>query len=83
MKAGTRGAENYYYIRITKREADEHHAHSALARHMPAFSVKAATFEMWTCVLGDIGYLPFVSTFCFSSSFIFLTVAFWLLSPIV
>lgn len=29
------------------------------------------------------GYLPLVSTFCFSSSFIFLTVAFWLLSPIV
>ena len=28
-------------------------------------------------------YLPFVSTFCFSSSFIFLTVAFWLLSPVV
>src|SRR5712691_4530821 len=23
---------------------------------------------MWTCVLGDIGYLPLVSTFCFLSS---------------
>jgi hypothetical protein len=29
------------------------------------------------------GYLPFVSTFCFSSSFIFLIVGSWLLSPVV
>lgn len=29
------------------------------------------------------GYLPLVSTFCFSSSFTFLTVGSWLLSPVV
>jgi len=29
------------------------------------------------------GYLPLVSTFCFSSSFIFLTVASWLVMPVV
>jgi hypothetical protein len=29
------------------------------------------------------GYFPVVSTFCFSSSFIFLTVGFWSLSPVV
>ena len=28
-------------------------------------------------------YLPLVSTFCFSSSFIFLTVASWLVAPVV
>jgi hypothetical protein len=30
---------------------------------------------------GEVAHLPFVSTFCFSSSFIFLMVASWLLSP--
>jgi len=29
------------------------------------------------------GYLPLVSTFCFSSSFIFLTVVSWLVMPVV
>ena len=29
------------------------------------------------------GYFPLVSTFCFSPSFIFLTVASWLLMPVV
>src|SRR6267378_5223027 len=51
-----------------------------------AFPGKVETFEGWkssgsSC--STFRLLPLASTFCFSSSFIFLTVASWLVMPVV
>lgn len=81
-------ANNYYVMRAKALEDNFvlYKTVDAFAPRLTLSAGKTVTALPFRCrqIPGIASfYLPFVSTFCFSSSFIFLTVASWLLSPVV